>query len=69
DSEKTVIFRIEKLAENKEWKMCQVALVWIQTKFTSPIVGANSLGELEENIIKGLGLASRETDYLEKPFV
>ena len=39
-------------ADSKDVKMTQVALAWIITKdfITAPIIGANSVEQLEENV-------------------
>jgi aryl-alcohol dehydrogenase-like predicted oxidoreductase len=43
---------VKEIAEDKEVKMTQIALAWILTKdfITAPIIGANSVEQLEENI-------------------
>jgi aryl-alcohol dehydrogenase-like predicted oxidoreductase len=38
-----IIRRVEKVANDKGWKMSQVALAWINGKVTSPIVGFSSV--------------------------
>ena len=43
DSDKKIIQRVEELAKKKQWKMSQVALAWVASKITAPIVGANSV--------------------------
>ena len=43
ESDKKIIQRVEELAKKKQWKMSQVALVWVASKVTAPIVGANSV--------------------------
>jgi hypothetical protein len=41
--EDEIIRRVEKVANDKGWKMSQVALAWINEKVTSPIVGFSSV--------------------------
>jgi aryl-alcohol dehydrogenase-like predicted oxidoreductase len=43
---------VREIAESKDVKMTQIALAWILTKdfITAPIIGANSVEQLEENI-------------------
>ena len=43
---------VKEIAESKEVKMTQIALAWILTKdfITAPIIGENSVEQLEENI-------------------
>lgn len=43
DADKEIISRVEKFAKEKGWTMSQVALAWIGTKVSSPIVGISSV--------------------------
>jgi aryl-alcohol dehydrogenase-like predicted oxidoreductase len=43
ENEQTIIKRVEELAKKKGVTMAQVALAWVQTKCTSPIVGINKV--------------------------
>ena len=43
DADKAIISRVEELAKKKGWKMSEVALAWIATKVSSPIVGCSSV--------------------------
>jgi aryl-alcohol dehydrogenase-like predicted oxidoreductase len=43
DHENEIVRRVEKLANDKGWKMSQVALAWVNGKVTSPIVGISSV--------------------------
>lgn len=43
ESDKKIIQRVEELAKRKGWKMSEVALAWVASKVTAPIVGANSV--------------------------
>jgi aryl-alcohol dehydrogenase-like predicted oxidoreductase len=47
--------------------MVQVALAWVGSKITSPIVGISSIPRIEENIITGFELTEDEIKYLEEP--
>jgi aryl-alcohol dehydrogenase-like predicted oxidoreductase len=38
-----IINRVEKVSKDKNWKMSQVALAWINEKVASPIVGFSSV--------------------------
>jgi len=64
-----VITRVNELATKKGWKMSQVALAWINTKVSSPIVGMSSPERLEEAIIPDKKLTEEEIKYLEEPYV
>jgi aryl-alcohol dehydrogenase-like predicted oxidoreductase len=69
EADKTIINRVEELAEKKGVKMGQIALTWIGSKVTSPIVGVNSIQRLQESIMTGIELTPEETAYLEEPCV
>ena len=43
DTDKAIIKRVEELAKKERWKMSEVALSWVQSKVTSPIVGIGSV--------------------------
>lgn len=46
DADKAIIGRVEELSKKKGWKMSEVALAWIDTKVSSPIVGCSSVSDL-----------------------
>jgi len=66
--DKAIITRVEELSKKKGWTMSQVALAWINTKVSSPIVGMSSPERLEEAIIPDKDLTKEEIDYLEEPY-
>ena len=41
--DKVIIERVDELAKKKGWTNGQVALAWIKTKITSPIVGVSAV--------------------------
>ena len=41
--DKEIINRVDELAKKKGWPNAQVALAWIKTKITSPIVGVSAV--------------------------
>lgn len=43
ESDKTIIMRVQELADKRQWKMSQVPLSWVCSKITSPIIGMNSV--------------------------
>jgi aryl-alcohol dehydrogenase-like predicted oxidoreductase len=49
ETDKEIINRVESLAAKKNVKMAQIALAWIQTKCTSPIVGINKVSRSEKS--------------------
>lgn len=63
----TIIKRVVELAEKHGWKMSQVALAWINSKVTSPIIGFSSIERMEEAIAaRGKVLTEDEVKYLEE---
>ncbi|KAK9413535.1 putative NADP-dependent oxidoreductase domain-containing protein [Seiridium unicorne] len=69
EADKTIIKRVEELAQKKGWKMSHVALAWILQKGTIPIVGFSNLGRLEEATeVRGKSLTEDEIKYLEEPY-
>ncbi|KZT53424.1 Aldo/keto reductase [Calocera cornea HHB12733] len=69
DADKEIIRRVDELAKKKGWNMAQVALAWINTKVTAPIVGISSPARLQEAIIPDKKLTEEEIKYLEEPYV
>ena len=60
-----IINRVEETAKKKGWKMSQVALAWINSRVTSPIVGFSSIARMEEALsVAGLKLTAEEEEYL-----
>ncbi len=45
-SDNQIIGRVEEIAKNHSWTMTQVALAWIASKATAPIVGVNKVSQL-----------------------
>ena len=65
-----IIKRVEELANQKGWKMSQVALAWVIQKKTIPIVGFSNTARLQEAIeVRGKTLTEEEIKYLEEPYV
>ncbi|KAG2340310.1 Aldo/keto reductase [Suillus weaverae] len=64
----TIINRVEELAKKKNCKMSQIALAWVASKVSSPIVGISSPQRLQETIIEGIELTPEEMTYLEEPY-
>jgi len=69
DADKAIIGRVEELSKKKGWNMAQVALAWMNTKVTAPIVGISSPQRLEEAIIPDKKLTEEEIKYLEEPYM
>ena len=43
DADKAIINRVEEIAKKRGWTMSQVALAWVGSKVSSPIVGVSSV--------------------------
>ncbi|KAJ7697218.1 Aldo/keto reductase [Mycena rosella] len=69
DADKTIIGRVQELAEKKGCTMAQVALAWVQLKVDSPIVGIASAERVEQAAAPGVKLTAEEALYLEEPYV
>ncbi|WP_455615843.1 aldo/keto reductase [Eisenbergiella sp.] len=65
-----VISRVAKLAEKRAVTMTEIALAWLLTKVTAPVVGATKLHHME-GAAKAveLTLSEEEAAYLEEPYV
>jgi aryl-alcohol dehydrogenase-like predicted oxidoreductase len=69
-ADQQIISRVEHVAEQKGWKMSQVALSWLRSKGTVPIVGLNSLPRLGEACdLRGKKLTAEEVKFLEELYV
>lgn len=70
DADKEIINRVQKVAEEKDWTMSQVALVWMIQKDHIPIVGCSTVERVEEaSAVKGKALTDAEVTFLEEPYV
>jgi len=68
-ADETIINHVEELSKKKNCKMSQVALAWVASKVSSPIVGISSIQRLQESIIEEIELTPEEIKYLEEPCV
>ncbi|KAG2039331.1 hypothetical protein BDR03DRAFT_1009238 [Suillus americanus] len=48
--------------------MSQIALAWVASKVSSPIVGISSIQRLQESVIEEIELTPEEIKYLEEPY-
>ncbi|KIY53431.1 Aldo/keto reductase [Fistulina hepatica ATCC 64428] len=67
ETEAEIVDRVEALAKKHGWSMPQVALSWVKSKGTSPIIGVNSVERLEGNLTGRLELTAEEISSLEEP--
>ncbi|KAG1809716.1 NADP-dependent oxidoreductase domain-containing protein [Suillus variegatus] len=56
----TIINHVEELSKKKNCKMSQIALAWVASKVSSPIVGISSVQRLQESITDGIELTLEE---------
>ncbi|KAG8978881.1 hypothetical protein FRB94_012610 [Tulasnella sp. JGI-2019a] len=68
DSDKEIIAGVEGLAKKYNVPMAQIAIAWVMTKVTSPIIGVSSPARLEDAIIGDLVLTPEEIKSLEDPY-
>ncbi len=65
-----IIDRVAELAENHKVSMTEIALAWLLTKVTSPIVGATKVSHIEGAVKSvDLTLSKEEAAYLEEPYI
>lgn len=69
DADKTIVGRVEELANKKGWKMSHVAIAWSLQKGDIPIIGMSSIERMDETLeIKGKVLGDEDIKYLEAPY-
>ena len=65
-----IIERVAELAEKKNVSMTEIALAWLLTKVTAPVVGATKPHHMADAAkATELTLTADETAYLEEPYV
>lgn len=72
EADKSIIKRVQEVAERKGWKMSQVALAWLRGKRCIPIVGLNdtNIERMEEACaLREMQLTEDEMKYLEEPYI
>ncbi|KAF5384326.1 hypothetical protein D9615_003310 [Tricholomella constricta] len=67
-ADEEIIRRVEDVATKRGLKMAQVAVAWVTGKVSSPIIGANSVQRLADNITTGIQLVEEDIKYLEEPY-
>lgn len=65
-----IIARVAELAQKRGVSMTEIALAWLLTRMTAPVVGATKLSHVE-GMAKAaqICLTKEERDYLEEPYV
>ncbi|KAL1738353.1 NADP-dependent oxidoreductase domain-containing protein [Schizophyllum fasciatum] len=66
DADREIIKRVEEIAAKRGKKMSQISLAWASRQVTSPIVGVNSIGRVDESVVD-FELTDEEAKYLEEP--
>lgn len=70
EQDNVIIERVAEIAEKYQTSMTAVALAWLLTKVTSPVVGATKPHHLEGPAVAAdLTLAAEDIAYLEEPYV
>lgn len=70
DQDEIIICRVQEIAENRGVTMTEVALAWLLTKVTSPVVGATKLHHIEDAAkAVELDLTNEEISFLEEPYL
>lgn len=65
-----IITRVEELAEKHGVSMTEIALAWLLTKVTSPVVGATKFSHVDGAVAAvDFQLTNEEADYLEELYV
>jgi len=69
DADVEIVSRVQKLSEKKNCTMAEIAVAWVTTKVTSPIVGVNSVERLDQNIVHGVEITEEDAKFLEEPYM
>lgn len=70
EQDKIVVERVAEIAQKKNMTRIQVALGWLLSKTTSPVVGATKISHIEDAIKAiSIELTDEEKQYLEEPYV
>lgn len=70
EQDEVVIRRVTELADQHEVSMTEIAIAWLLTKVTSPVVGATKLHHVDAPAkAVDLKLTEKEIIYLEEPYV
>jgi 1-deoxyxylulose-5-phosphate synthase len=70
DADKKVVSAVAKIAEQRKLPRAQIALAWVLTKVTSPIVGATKASHLDDAVASlQIKLSGDEISALEAPYI
>lgn len=70
ETDRVIIERVSELAQKKNMTRIQIAIGWLLSKVTAPIIGATKVSHIEE-AVKGVGvqLSKDEIAYLEEAYI
>ncbi|EFW23348.1 hypothetical protein D8B26_006839 [Coccidioides posadasii str. Silveira] len=64
-----IIRRVEEISKKKGRKMSEIAIAWIKSRVTSPIIGFSSIERIDEALTaREVSLTEEEEKYLEEPY-
>ncbi len=70
DKDRIIVERVAEIAEKRGMTRIQIALGWLLSKVTSPVVGATKISHIEEAVkAVPVKLTEEEIKYLEEPYV
>ncbi|KZT41584.1 Aldo/keto reductase [Sistotremastrum suecicum HHB10207 ss-3] len=69
DADRAIIGRVEEVSKKKKCTMSQVAIAWLLTKVTSPVMGINSVNRLDDAVDFDNDITAEEAAYLEELYV
>ena len=69
EQDSVIVDRVAEFAEKKGLSRAQIALGWLLSKVTAPVVGATKISHIEEAVSTvGITLSPEEIAYLEEPY-
>lgn len=70
EQDKIIIDRVAEIAEKKGLQRIQVAIAWLLTKVTAPIIGATKVSHITDAVKSvDVKLSDEEIAYLEDPYI
>lgn len=70
NEDQVIIKRVAEVAEKRGLTKSQVALGWLLTKVTAPVVGATKIKHIEDAVSAvGVRLLEEDIEYIEEPYV
>ncbi|MFP3153921.1 aldo/keto reductase [Lachnospiraceae bacterium ZAX-1] len=70
EQDSIIVERVAEIAEKRGLSRTQVALGWLLSKTTTPVLGATKLQHIEEAVAAvGITLSPEDMEYLEEPYI